>query len=228
MTKVKKIIEEEVGGVEHPADESHGDFSSNIALKTGVDANEMKKKLENNKKLMEVVEKIEVKGPGFINFWLKKDWLVKEMTEVMKQGKDYGKGGWGKGKRMVIDYSAPNIAKQFSVGHLRSTIIGQSIYNLYKFSGWKCVGDNHLGDWGTQFGMIIAAVEEKNLDVSKMSVADLESEYVEFNRSMDEKPERRDLAREAFARLENGDIKARQIWEQAIEVSMKEFEEILC
>lgn len=212
--------------VEHPADENHGDFSSNIALKTGIDANEMKKKLENNKKLMEVVERIEVKGPGFINFWLKKEWLVGEMTKVVRQGKNYGGGDWGKDKRMVIDYSAPNIAKQFGVGHLRSTIIGQAIYNLYKASGWECVGDNHLGDWGTQFGMIVAAVEKWDLDLSKMRVKEIEDVYVKYNRLVKEDEEYLKKAQQAFARLEKGEVKAKRIWQTAVEVSMRDFDKV--
>jgi arginyl-tRNA synthetase len=226
MSNVKQIIEQAVGEVHHPADESHGDFSSNIALKTGVDAGELKKKLEKDKRLMGVVNKIEVRGPGFINFWLKKEWLVGEMMEVVKQGKDYGKGSWGKSKRMVIDYSAPNIAKQFSVGHLRSTIIGQAIYNLHKFSGWDCVGDNHLGDWGTQFGMIVAAVEKWDLNLSKMNVSEIEKVYVKYNQLVKEDEKYLQKAQQAFARLEKGEVKAKRIWQTSIDMSLKDFDKV--
>jgi arginyl-tRNA synthetase len=213
-------------GIEHPADEDHGDYSSNVALKTGVKAGELEKELLKDKDLMKVVEKIDIAGPGFVNFWLKKGWLVNEMAEVVKKAGDYGRGFWGKGKRMVIDYSAPNIAKQFSVGHLRSTIIGQAIYNLYKFSGWKCVGDNHLGDWGTQFGMIIAAVEKWDLDLSKMKVDEIEKIYVKYNRLVKEDEKYLEKAQEAFARLEKGERKAKRIWELAVEMSLKDFDRI--
>jgi arginyl-tRNA synthetase len=226
MTKIKKILEQAVGEIEHPADESHGDYSSNVALRTGVDAKELVEKLLKDKKLMQVVEKIEIKGPGFINFWLKREWLVKEMGRVVELGSDYGKGTWGKGKKMLVDYSAPNIAKQFSVGHLRSTIIGQAIYNLYRFSGWKCVGDNHLGDWGTQFGMIIAAVEKWDLDLSKMNVLEIEEVYVKYNRMARENEKYLEKAQQAFARLEKGDVKAKGIWQVAVDMSLKDFDRV--
>lgn len=212
--------------LEHPADETHGDYSSNIALKTKIEALKIKDGLLKDKGLMEVVDKIEVKGPGFINFWLKKEWLVGEMVRVIEKGNRYGEGVWGKGKRMLIDYSAPNIAKQFSVGHLRSTIIGQAVYNLYKFSGWDCVGDNHLGDWGTQFGMIVAAVEKWDLDLSKMKVDEIEKVYVKYNGLVKEDKKYLKKAQEAFARLEKGERKAKRIWELAIEMSLKDFDKI--
>ncbi|KKU31514.1 MAG: Arginine-tRNA ligase [Candidatus Amesbacteria bacterium GW2011_GWC1_46_24] len=95
-----------------------------------------------------VIAKVEVAGTGFINIWLQKEYLVKELERVITQAQDYGKDVIGQGKTVIIDYSAPNIARQFGVGHLRSTIIGQALYNLYKFLGYKVIGDNHLGDWG--------------------------------------------------------------------------------
>ena len=233
--KIKQAIEEVVKGrgisdlvveIEHPADEEMGDYASNVALKTRIEAKEIKKGLEQNEDLMRLVERIEVAGPGFINFWLKKEFLVKEMVRVNEEKDGYGRGGWGKGKRMLIDYSSPNIAKQFSVGHLRSTIIGQAIYNLYKFSGWKCVGDNHLGDWGTQFGMIIAAVEKWDLDLSKMSVSEIEEIYVKYNRLVKEDKKYLKKAQEAFLRLEKGERKAKRVWEVAVKVSLKDFDKI--
>ncbi len=237
-TSIRKAAEEmgfpEVGFVvEHPTLETMGDWATNVALiakEEGKNPREVAelivKLLEQDEELMDVVEKIEIAGPGFINFWLKKEYLLKELREVVKKKGDYGKGDWGKGRRMLIDYSAPNIAKRFGVGHLRSTIIGQALYNLYRFSGWECIGDNHLGDWGTQFGMIVVAIEMKGLDAEKLSVEDLESLYVEFNEMIKEKPELKDDAREAFARLERGDSKARQIWETVTSTSMREFARI--
>lgn len=237
--EIREIIEQAIGEVvkdllgsslsvkiEHPGDEFMGDFSSNVALVSKLKAEDVKKALLKNKELMEVVEKIEIAGPGFINFWLKKDWLMEETKKVVKQGDSYGKGSWGKGKRMLIDYSAPNIAKQFSVGHLRSTIIGQAIYNLHKFSGWKSVGDNHLGDWGTQFGMIIAAVEKWDLDLSKMNVLEIEKIYVKYNKLVKEDEKYLTKAQEAFARLEKGESKAKKIWQLAIDMSLKDFDKV--
>lgn len=241
--------------VEHPSEEVVGDYASNVAMvkyrqlavatdshvpggknegiimARGTDffnnprelAETIVEKLKNDKDLGAVVntENIQVAGPGFINFWIKDEFLklfaeVKE-AEVEKSLK---------GKKVLVEYSSPNIAKRFSVGHLRSTIIGNAIERIYKYLGATVTNDNHLGDWGTQFGMIIAAVEEKKLEVTKMSVADLETEYVEFNKRIAEDPALKDKAREAFARLEAGDTSAREIWQASVDVSMKEFEKI--
>lgn len=215
--------------LEHPQEESHGDYSSSVALKEAAKSGKEARKLAEELvgKLEEEgiggVEEIKIAGAGFINFYLSEEWLISQAERVIKKGERYGRSSWGKEKRMLIDYSAPNIAKQFSVGHLRSTIIGQAIYNLYDFSGWETIGDNHLGDWGTQFGMIIAAVEEEELEVEKMSVEEMEELYVEYNKKAKENEEYKDKAREAFARLEKGEEKARKIWEEAVKSSMEEF-----
>lgn len=220
--------------VDHPMDEKKGDYATNIAL---VMAKQLEKsprelaektveKLSEDEKLMEVIEKMEVAGPGFINFWVKDATLINGLQEMLREGENCLDSNFMSGKKVLVEYSSPNIAKRFSVGHLRSTIIGQALFNLYRHSGADVTNDNHLGDWGTQFGMIVAAVEEKNLDVSKMTVPDLESLYVEFNKRIEEDPDLKEKAREAFARLEKGDKKAREIWKECIAVSMKEFDVI--
>lgn len=239
--KVKEIIKKAINNlydeaefsVEHPADEKMGDYACNVAMvqakKEGKNpkelANKIVEKLKLDKELGKVVdlEKIEVAGPGFINFWIRDEYLKLGMSVLQE---NQGGSVWMRGKRVLVDYSSPNIAKRFSVGHLRSTIIGQALFNLYKASDAKVTNDNHLGDWGTQFGMIIAAVEEKNLDVSKMSVGDLENLYVDFNKRIVESPELKDKAKEAFVRLEKGDASARKIWKESVAVSMDEFEKI--
>lgn len=230
-------LEEVVVEIEHPADESHGDYACNVAMVGYKEAEEvfesprelaeaLIKELKKNKALMKRVEKIEVAGGGFINFYLKQRWLVDELGRVVERGEEYGQGNWGEGKKVLIEYSSPNIAKRFNVGHLRSTIIGEALMNLYRFSGWKTVGDNHLGDWGTQFGMIIAGIEEKGLEVKKMSLVEMEELYVEFSKRAEEDDDLKEKAREAFVRLEKGEQKAKEIWKEAVEISKKEFDEI--
>lgn len=235
--KIKEIIAKSVRGlgvdsevvVERPGDESRGDFACNVAMvearKSGENprelAEEYVEKLKKDKSLELVVGKIEVAGPGFINFWIRDAYLSLSMV-VESSDYDEWKSSL-KGEKVLVEYSSPNIAKRFSVGHLRSTIIGQAIFNLYKACGASVTNDNHLGDWGTQFGMIIAAVEEEGLEVSNMSINDLEELYVRFNKRIVDHPELKDRAREAFARLEAGDQNARKIWQESIEVSMKEF-----
>lgn len=240
--KVKEIIQKVVTStcgtesfsVERPSDETRGDYACNVAMVLAKNvgknprelAEEIVDKLKTNKDLALVVDlkKIEVAGPGFINFWVRDEYLSLAMGLA---GSDYwGKSELVKGKKVLVEYSSPNIAKRFSVGHLRSTIIGNALYNLYKTSGAKMTDDNHLGDWGTQFGMIVAAVEEENLDISNMSVGELEELYVRFNKRIAENPDLKDKAREAFLRLEQGDSNARKIWQLTVDVSMKEFNEI--
>lgn len=232
LEKIKEVTEMGNLVLERPSDASRGEFASSVALVVARQRNaiareladQWKKTMENDVKVMDVVEKIEVAGPGFLNFWLKDDYLLSKLVDC-----DVVDNNWSqdfKNKRVLVDFSSPNIAKRFSVGHLRSTIIGQAICNLYEACGARVTNDNHLGDWGTQFGMIIAGVEEEDLDVSAMSILELEDLYVRFNKRIVDKPELKDRAREAFLRLEKGDVEARKIWQQSVDVSMKEFQEI--
>lgn len=215
--------------VEHPADETKGDYSSNIAMVMGGNPRENAEKivgdLKKDRELGEVVdlEKICVAGPGFINFFLNDKYI----SSRLKLDDHFGESEWMKGKKVLVEYSSPNIAKRFSVGHFRSSLIGNAIYNLYKHSGARVTDDNHLGDWGTQFGMIIAAVKEWGFDWSvEKPVEKLEDLYVRYNKEIVNKPEFLDRAREEFSNLENGDEEARGIWQKSVEVSMKEFSEI--
>lgn len=243
MTKIKEEIRNVIAEfslgkdftVEHPADEKMGDFSTNIAL---ILSGELKRnprelavdllgKMEKNLKLKKFVEKIEVAGPGFINFWIKDEVLVEKIDMALKKREQLGNSDFMKGKKVLVEYSSPNIAKRFSVGHLRSTIIGQAIFNLYKHCGGDVTNDNHLGDWGTQFGMIIASIEaDKNFDWESVDINKLEEIYVSFNKQQEDNPELRLKAKEAFLRLEKGDVSAREIWKKSWDISMKEFNEI--
>src|SRR3989344_4183531 len=205
--------------LEHPELSEHGDYSTNVALAMN-GGRLLAEKIAGTVKPDEVIAKVEVAGPGFVNIWLQKEYLVKELGRVIAQGQNYGKGVGGLGKRVVIDYSAPNLDRQFGVGHLRSTIIGQALYNLYQFLGYEVIGDNHLGDWGTQFGKLIYMLvirEPRELTVEK-----LEELYVEFHRH----PEWEEEGRKWFRRLEEGDRQARELWQKCVEMSMKEFNRI--
>ena len=240
---IKEATQEKNIYVEYPEIEGHGDYSSNIAMQIATRAKEREservkgknskeiaeeiaKKLQENEGLTRIVEKIEVAEPGFINFWIKKEVLMKEAGRVTDEGERHGSSDLGKGKTILVEYSSPNIAKYFGIGHLRSTVIGQALYNIYKFLGYKVIGDNHLGDWGTQFGMIIAQVVRKKLDPTKLSIKDYESLYVKFNKEADKKPKLLDEAREWFQKLEKGDKTARDVWKKAVDTSSKEFNRI--
>ena len=236
--KIIKALQEATGEkeihLEFPENEEFGDYATNVAM---VLAKKKKKnpkdlpeeiviKLKKDKNLIKIVSKIQIAGPGFINFFLSKEALFAELKKAVREKDKYGSSSIGKGKTVIVEYSSPNIAKRFSIGHLRSTIIGQALYNLYKFLGYKVIGDNHIGDWGTQFGMIIAQVVRKNLNAEMLTAGDFERLYVEFNKEMDKKPELRDQAKNWFRKLEEGDKKAKEIWKKTKDTSLKEFSRI--
>ncbi|MDD4990248.1 MAG: arginine--tRNA ligase [Candidatus Pacebacteria bacterium] len=215
--------------VDSPIKEEFGDYTAVILYKMlprDIRA-DIAKNIRDDKGIF---AEIEFKPPVFINFFLKPEYLLENLKQILKQKEKYGQSKLGKGKTIVIDYSAPNIAKPFGIGHLRSTVIGQAIYNLYKFLGYKCVGDNHLGDWGTQFGKLIFQIELKikneKLKIKELTIDDLEKLYVEFHQKAKENPQLEDEARAWFKKLEQGDKKAKEIWQACWDISMKEFNRI--
>jgi len=220
--------------VEIPREETHGDYATNIALEIGKVLQKDPIKIAENLKEQilkfksDLFAKIETAKPGFINFFISSSFLAEELKKVLKEKNRYGSSKLGKGKTVVIDYSAPNIAKPFGISHLRSTIIGQAIYNIYKFLGWKCIGDNHLGDWGTQFGKLIVAIkkwgDEKNLE--DLSIDELERLYVRFHQEAESNLRLEEEGRMWFKRLEEGNKEARRIWQACVDVSLKEFDRI--
>ncbi len=205
---------------------NHGDYASNIAFllakKEGKNpeniAKEIKKKIKS-----ELVSKVEVKN-GFLNVFLSENALKEELSEVLREKDDYGKDICG--KTLVVDYSSPNIAKSFGVGHLRSTIIGQSLYNIYEHLGWKGVGINHLGDWGTQYGKLLYQIKKEGKNPEDLSIGELEELYVRFHREAEDSPEMEEEGRKWFAKLERGDKEARKMWEVCRKKSLEEFQKI--
>ncbi len=228
--------------LEHPENAEHGDYSTNVALvlakKLGKNPREIAEKIRESilntkyKILDTSIEGVEVAGPGFINFFLSKEYFLDVLSSILKEKEKYGAGF--KKKKIIVEYSSPNIAKLFGIGHLRSTLIGQAIYNLYKFLGYKTIGINYPGDWGTPHGKILYQLEEKLLKnksdkekkeiLDKLTIQDLESLYVEFHQNTTPKME--EGARLWFKKLEQGDKEARGFWEKTREVSFKEFERI--
>lgn len=222
---------QKASGVKNPhlefsSHEEFGDYTTNVALISGKSSKDILDKLKKDVELMQIIDKIETAGPGFLNFWIKEDLLLDELQEILKQKNKYGSADTGQGETVLVEYSSPNIAKRFSIGHLRSTVIGQALYNMYKFQGYEVVGENHMGDWGTQFGMIIAEIVKHNLDPKKLSVEEMEKLYVEFNAKMADDPSLRDEAKAWFKKLEQGDRQARDIWQAAVDISLKEFNKI--
>jgi arginyl-tRNA synthetase len=234
--KIIKAIEVASGAknveLEFPENEAFGDYTTNIALilaqKKGTNphrlAEEIVSKLALDASLNNLVEKIDVAGPGFINFCLKPDVLVDNLIQIESAKEKFGTSEVGIGKTVIIDYSSPNIAKPFGIGHLRSTIIGAALYNLYKTLGYEVVGDNHLGDWGTQFGKLLYMIEFKK--PKGFDIAKLEELYVEFHKLAESDPSLEEKAREWFKKLEEGNPDAKSIWQKCVDVSIKEFDRI--
>lgn len=182
-----------------------------------------------------IFEKIEAKN-GFLNFWLKTDYLLDFIRQLIKTKGKLVFAKKKKRKTMLIDYSSPNIAKPFGVGHLRSTIIGQALYNIYKFLGWRCISDNHLGDWGTQFGKLIYQIRSKKLKdknerqktqiLNKLTIQELEDLYIEFHREAEKNSFLEEEGRLWFKKLESNDKEAKKIWRACVQISLKEFTRI--
>ncbi len=161
-------------------------------------------------------------GP-FLNFSMRAEALAPAVVgEIQSAGEAYGRQADGAGKRMVVDYSAPNIAKRMHVGHIRSTIIGQAIVNIYRALGYEVIGDNHLGDWGKQFGVVLAAVERegKPTAAGETALEELEGQYSRYTNAMKEDPALDEQARRWSLRLEQGDPGARELWQWSVDLTM--------
>jgi arginyl-tRNA synthetase len=228
--------------LEHPTDLSHGDYSTNVAMVLFKKqdkfsnprdlASAIAESIGDNDKF---IKKVEIAGPGFINFTLSEAFLLGEMASLI-ENKATSSEIKNKGKKAVVEYSSPNIAKPFTIGHLRSTIIGDSVANLLEETGYEVFRDNHLGDWGTQFGKQIYALKnlgegslEANIEqISKSDnpVKELVKLYVDFHKLAEGKPEMEDEARAIFKALEDGDKEARELWQKCIDWSFVEFDRI--
>ncbi len=219
--------------------QNRGDYATNVAMSAfSTKSNQIKAKtplglaqalVKNlNKELLNrgMVDRIVAVSPGFINFYLEEAFLKKFLIEVIEKGDDFGRQTIGEGKTVVIDYSAPNIAKPFGIGHLRSTIIGQALYNIFSFLGYRVIGDNHLGDWGTQFGVLLYQIEKENLNSQELTIKKLESLYVRFHQKLEENQEEQSRAREHFRRLELGESRSKKIWQQLVSLSLVEYEKV--
>lgn len=234
INSIREVTGKKGLSLEFPENEQFGDYSTNLAMVLAKEegknpkevASEIAEKLKEDKNLAKIVSKIEIAGPGFINFYLSNEALQEELSKITQEGEKYPDLDLGKGKTVVIDYSSPNIAKRFGIGHLRSTVIGQALYNLYKTLGYKVIGDNHLGDWGTQFGALLFQITSQNLDPAKLSIDKLEELYVDFHKKEAIDPSLHEEAKKWFKKLEEGDNQSRKIWEEIVKTSLAEFERV--
>jgi arginyl-tRNA synthetase len=208
-----------------------GDYQVNGAMAAAkameVNPRELAQAICDKLSLDGIAEKIEIAGPGFINIYLSKIWLAEQLSEVIHDPR-LAIPQKSHSDRVVLDYSSPNLAKEMHVGHLRSTIIGDAIARVLEFSGDKVIRQNHVGDWGTQFGMLIAELEDKmgEGDSAELALEDLEQFYQASKRRFDESSEFADRAREYVVRLQSGDAGVLKLWEQFRAVSLSHSEAI--
>lgn len=238
MTEIKKLIAAAVAEaeglsasdieamLEYPPDSAMGDVAlpcfklSKVLRKSPVMiASELGEKLA----LLEI-GRIDSVG-GYLNFYVSPNYYAERLIpEILSEKGDYGKNTMGAGKTVVLDYSAPNICKPFHIGHFASTVIGHSLKKLHEFCGYKCVGINHLGDWGTQFGKQITAYKlwGDRETVEKLGVDELVRLYVKFHEEAENDPSLNDRARAEFAKLEEGDPENTELWKWFVKISLDE------
>lgn len=214
-----------------------GDYATALAMRIAKAENraplevaeQIKQDLVAKGLLKDIVEKIKVVKPGFINFFLHTDYIQRELAIVQAAGETFGAQEVGSGKTVIVEYSSPNIAKQMHVGHLRSTIIGQSLARLFEMLGYTVIRDNHLGDWGTGFGKLIAAYRNKygdNLE-QKLSIADMEQLYVEFSQAAKADDTLQAQARSELKKLQDGDEFHVALWQLFRQKSLEELTETI-
>ena len=166
---------------------------------------------------------------AYVNMFISKEEFAKEVVdEVIEKGDDYGRRDIGAGKKVIVEYSSPNIAKPFHIGHIRSTVIGNSIYKIYDFLGYDTMRINHLGDYGTQFGKMICAYRRwgNKEDVIKEPIKSLLSYYTKFHEEAEKDPSLEDEARAIFTRLEKGEPEEVELWQWFRDESLKEFNRV--
>ncbi len=216
--------------IEIPPDMEMGDyaFPCFILAKTfkknpALIAKELSQSIELNNKFEKVVNN----GP-YLNFFLNRSEFNKETLKEIYNNDNYGKKNIGKNRNVIVEFSSPNIAKPFHIGHIRTTVIGNAINNIYDFMGFNTIAVNHLGDYGTQFGMLISAYKKwgDKETIEKNPIKELLKLYIRFNEEMEEKPELQDEAREWFKKLEQGNQEAKELWQWFKDVSLKEFNRV--
>lgn len=211
--------------------EKFGDFQTNFAMMNskiiGGNPRKIAEEIVNEiGTCNHLIEKLEIAGPGFINIFLKDEYLGEYVSKMTTEKFEYTELNT-KGD-VIIDYSSPNIAKRMHIGHLRSTIIGDAVKRLYNFLGYHTVADNHIGDWGTQFGKLIIGYR-KWLDkeaYEKNPIEELERVYVEFSKESENDSSLDDLAREELKKLQDGDKENYALWQEFIKVSLDEYNKL--
>ena len=243
MTDFKKIIAEAIakatsieeneiyGYIEIPKDSTNGDYAfpcfklAKVMKKSPMQiAEEIKERISIDE---EKILKIDIAG-GYLNFYINKNILVKDVLQRIEDEEEYCKAPSKKNKNIVIDYSSPNIAKPFHIGHLKTTVIGGALYNIYKYLGYNVTGVNHLGDYGTQFGKLIEGCKlwGDEYDLRENSIDKLAEIYKRINELCKEDESVLERCRENFKLLEQGDEYCVKLWQEFKDLSIKEFQKI--
>ena len=229
VTEIEK--EEILGYIEIPPNDEMGDYAfpcfklAKVLRKApNMIAEDLKSKLETD----ENVVKIEIVG-GYLNFYINKLVLAESvLNEINNKSDEFGKTEYGKDKTVIVEYSSPNIAKPFHIGHLRNTVIGSALYNIYKFLGFNTIGINHLGDYGTQFGKMIEGYKRwgNEYDLETNPIDQCMDIYVRINNLCKEDESVMNACRENFKKIEEGDPEYVALWNKFKDLSLKEFEKI--
>ena len=232
IASIVNIDEKELESyIEIPKDTNNGDYAfpcfrlaKELKKVPQIIANDIKSNIQVDEN---IIEKVEVAG-GYLNFYIHQELMTKEVLEEIANHEAYGKSEIGKGKNIVIDYSAPNIAKPFHIGHLRSTVIGGALYNIYKYLGYHTIGVNHLGDYGTQFGKLIEGYKlwGKEYNIEEDPINELTKIYIRINQVCKEDEKVLEQCRMNFKLLEDGDPYCTEIWEKFRKLSLKEFQRV--
>lgn len=229
--KISEISKDEIfQNIEVPPSYDMGDFAfptfplAKVFRKNpAVIATELKESIESD-----MFEKIETKG-AYLNFFINKEKLSQTVIEEsIEKGEDFGRVDIGEGKNIIVEYSSPNIAKPFHIGHIRTTIIGDSLKRIFSFLGYNAIGYNHLGDYGTQFGMLIVAIKKwGNLkEIENNPIPELLKLYVKINEEIENDEKLHRECRDAFVDLENKDPEAVKMWEWIRNISLEEFKRV--
>lgn len=232
ISKVVSINQDEIKkSIEKPKGTENGDYAfpcfrlaKTLKKAPQAIATEIKENIQINEN---EITKIEVVG-GYLNFFVNKELLAKEVLQEMANAEEYGKSAIGNGKNIVIDYSAPNIAKPFHIGHLRSTVIGAALYKIYKYLGYNVTGINHLGDYGTQFGKLIEGYKlwGNEYNIEENPIDELTKIYIRINQACKEDEQILENCRNNFKKLEDGDPYCVELWQKFRELSLKEFQKV--
>ena len=224
-TGLKKII------LEQPPKKEMGDYAFpcfQLTKKHNQNPNKIAIELSKKIKKPKFINSIQTNGP-YLNFFVNHQMLAKDvLTKIYKEKNDYGKQNIGKGKTIVIDFSSPNIAKPFSIGHLRSTVIGNALYKIHKSLGYKVIGINHFGDWGAQFGKLIYAYKKwgNEKELNKEPIKYLLKLYIKFHKESEKDELINEEAKNEFQKLETNNKENLKLWKKFKELSLKEFEKI--